>query len=966
LSLTLCTHNNKLNRRSDLTTAFPLTLLLFCCSNFHAFSQISISPGNTVYNQYFNTLGTVDAVWLNNVTLPGWYAAKETGGYVDEYRSSSIATTNGIYSYGNGSERALGSLTTSDSDDIVYGALFSNETGQTINSITLSFKVEHWHRGAATRPRHQRVKVSYAAANSVDISEDNLFDNDNFIDIPEAYLISIDTTTLVDVGLNGNDISALITVTFPVTLQNNWQFFLRFYDDNTPTFDMGLAVDDLSITFSTTIVPRIVANSGYTIFSYLDMGIIYDIPEQTFGYLTPVADDLIAWQQILQNFYIGNLNATDASAYGYSVAEYTDVEGESFNILRKQNTSQYFWGTYVKAVAPTNTKLSLQLPHPVDDDFTGTQGSAVFHLSNASSVMIAGISRCGSGINSPSGCVGETDSCLPDEPFRSSDVAHAVNSVFHVATTVLATLNPSLVFVQLHGFSQGNNDSDFYISCGTRDAHHKNVPDYAVMVRENLLDINYDFDIKIAHLDEDSEYAARDNVQGRYLNLYPGTVCSGIIQPVTVTNRFLHIEQYPEFREFPNHYSELATALGEAINPDPYLKAINISSPAFVYDQAFNDLNTNYPTHTWGNNLHVPGWYAVRGVDGLFSRYTIGNGSSHVGGLYVLGNPGSSERALGSLSTDDSMGDIAYGVLFKNETGVTLYGIELSYHGEQWRDTNEDAQTIALGYLINASMESHPLNIMSNSFTPVPAGNLTTSGDSDITNELDGNTNPVIITNLSIPIELPDDHEIFIRFFDPNDAGYDKIMAVDNFSASFSSVLPVDWVYFNITKKNGKPLLQWGADKENECKRYEIFRSEDGKYFESIATIPCKRKVLTNKYEHTDHSSLWQRIVYYRIAQYDESGEVTYSQVRSFSPTSAISPNVYYQNGELIIDADKESKLQSVKVLDHIGRVVCYETPSNEPGSHYTLNCPMPSNQLVIIQMIFESGTYVTHMRTGN
>lgn len=948
------------------TVTFWCVILLLLIGYHHNTSaQILIDTNNFQYTQNFNSLGIAeDNPWTNNVTLTGWYAASSEEGYYTSYRSSNAVTNSGIYSYGVDADRALGSITNQVSMAIVFGALFQNNSGVMLNSVQLTFDAEHWHRSETNLLGHQRTKVSYVVGSPVSIAASDLFTNNAFIDLPEAYLISVDTLR-TDAQLNGNDNAVTISVSFPVSIDPGEQFFIRFFDEDTNFKDLGLAVDNLSITFSSAVVPRIVANSGYTIFSYLDMGIVQDIPDQTFGYIIPDEDvDVPAWQQILDNFFSNNLDIVNVTAYGYEAVEFTDESGREFVILRKQNHSLYFWGTYVKALNPTNTVLCIQSPHAVDDANTGRQGAAVFHHTDASAFMLSGISRCAT--NTPSDCDGQTTACSPsNQPFKLSDVPHADNSIYHIATVTLATQIPSLVFVQLHGFSPSGSEPDFIISCGVASAMLKSVPDYPVLVRENLLTTNPTFDVQLVHVDSYPDLRALDNVQGRYLNLYPGDICSGQADPLSATNRFLHIEQFSDYRKYASYYLDLANAIGLAINPNPYVSAVAIENTSDTYTQNFDGLHTPGTTHTWGNNLHLPGWYAVRSVGGLLSSYRINHGSLSTGGLYSAGSTNSSDRALGSLSTTSSVGNTAYGMLFRNETGVTIYSVTLNYRAEQWRATNEPTHRVQLGYRIDDKINLHPTGILTNNFTNVPAGDLVSIDNGQSTGALDGNSNAVWISNLTIPIVLNPDQELFLRFYDPNDPGFDKLMAVDDFSASFSSVLLlVDWKYFNIIKKNGRPVLQWGAEKENSCNRYEILRSEDGKYFESIGVLPCKQKGLVNSYEFTDYSQLWNN-VYYKIAQFDHNGEVTFSPIRSFSPEKVAEPSVTFVNGEIVIQWENEASLLDVSVLDYMGREFCHGTPSQDSKGNYSLSCIIDRNQLVIVRLTFDSFSYVTHMRVA-
>ena len=97
-------------------------------------AQVRVSIG--VYHQDFGGLAVSGSSnpWLDNSTLPGWFAAKTEGGTsVGTYRASTGSDAiGGLHSYGASAsaERALGSLASGGVGDLVYAVVFTNDTGQ--------------------------------------------------------------------------------------------------------------------------------------------------------------------------------------------------------------------------------------------------------------------------------------------------------------------------------------------------------------------------------------------------------------------------------------------------------------------------------------------------------------------------------------------------------------------------------------------------------------------------------------------------------------------------------------------------------------------------------------------------------------------------------------------------------------------------------------------------------------------
>ncbi|HEY8898025.1 MAG TPA: hypothetical protein VIM79_24535, partial [Niastella sp.] len=130
-----------------------LYFLLVCVTTFistvtHA-QTISIAALNTPYNQSFNSL----AFTGTSATVPAGWFFFENGAAGAAYTANNGASNSGdTYSYGvtGNTERAFGCLL-SGSVTPVLGASFTNNTGATITTLTVSYTGEQWRLGAAGR-----------------------------------------------------------------------------------------------------------------------------------------------------------------------------------------------------------------------------------------------------------------------------------------------------------------------------------------------------------------------------------------------------------------------------------------------------------------------------------------------------------------------------------------------------------------------------------------------------------------------------------------------------------------------------------------------------------------------------------------------------------------------------------------------------------------------------------------------
>ena len=208
------------------------------------------------------------------------------------------------------------------------------------------------------------------------------------------------------------------------------------------------------------------------------------------------------------------------------------------------------------------------------------------------------------------------------------------------------------------------------------------------------------------------------------------------------------------------------------------------------YSQDFNSLATNGAGIAWVNNLTLPGWYASRSAAPQeVVDYDAGAGASTTGSLYSFGSSGSAERALGSLASG-TQGHFAYGVRLVNDTGVDRTNFVISYTGEQWRVANATVQTLGFSYQVGTSLtNADARNVQSwMRFPALDFHSPTTNG----IQALNGNepTNRMAFININLTgLVVPAGQELFLRWFDTEDAGSDDGFGVDDLAVSFG--LPV-------------------------------------------------------------------------------------------------------------------------------------------------------------------------------
>ncbi len=100
-----------------------------------------------------------------------------------------------------------------------------------------------------------------------------------------------------------------------------------------------------------------------------------------------------------------------------------------------------------------------------------------------------------------------------------------------------------------------------------------------------------------------------------------------------------------------------------------------------------------------------------------------------------------------------------------------------------------------------------------------------------------------------------------------------------NSVAVISSLLPVNWLSFNVTKQGSDAVLNWLVENENNTQYYYLQRSTNGTDFTTVGTV---NKSNAGNYTFTDTKIdiLGTKLLYYRVKQTDYNGLVKYSDIR--------------------------------------------------------------------------------------
>jgi predicted extracellular nuclease len=157
------------------------------------------------------------------------------------------SNTGDTYSFGasNAAERALGGVQSSNLAP-TWGASFTNNSGGAIIQMNLSYTGEEWRLGAAGRT--DRLDFQYSL-NATSLT------TGTWIDVDTLDFSSPAATPTVG-ALDGNAAANRTAISSSVTslnIPNGATFYIRWVDFNATGADDGLAVDDLTLSVTTSV-----------------------------------------------------------------------------------------------------------------------------------------------------------------------------------------------------------------------------------------------------------------------------------------------------------------------------------------------------------------------------------------------------------------------------------------------------------------------------------------------------------------------------------------------------------------------------------------------------------------------------------------------------------------------------------------------------------------------------------------
>jgi len=162
----------------------------------------------------------------------------------------------------------------------------------------------------------------------------------------------------------------------------------------------------------------------------------------------------------------------------------------------------------------------------------------------------------------------------------------------------------------------------------------------------------------------------------------------------------------------------LLSVIAGCLLTSPARAQVSLTTLGTPYTQSFDTLPASRSA-TWTNNSTIPGWFHAR--TGTGTTIVANDGSSNAGNLYSYGTGTATDRALGSLGSGNAaVGNLFWGVRLQNNTGATITALDVSYTGEQGRNSAAAAQTVAFSYLVGSPTVTGSLAEFQSAGVPAP------------------------------------------------------------------------------------------------------------------------------------------------------------------------------------------------------------------------------------------------------
>jgi uncharacterized repeat protein (TIGR01451 family) len=249
----------------------------------------------------------------------------------------------------------------------------------------------------------------------------------------------------------------------------------------------------------------------------------------------------------------------------------------------------------------------------------------------------------------------------------------------------------------------------------------------------------------------------------------------------------------------------------------PVAAQVSMTTLGVASTQNFDTLATSGTANTWtDNSTPLVGWYAQFTAAGQTANpitYRADAGGSNTGAIYSWGTGTATERAFGSVGSG-TPGNILRAIRLVNNTGSTITSLDVSFFGEQWRaggctptPCTPLAQTLDFQYQVANAGTITDANTPSTGWTDHNSLDFVTPAPGTSTAAaLDGNAaaNRTALS-ATITVTVTAGQEVWLRWFDTNDANNDHGLGFDDFSVTPQASVTPTLNIGDVTLAEGDP-----------------------------------------------------------------------------------------------------------------------------------------------------------------
>ena len=290
------------------------------------------------------------------------------------------------------------------------------------------------------------------------------------------------------------------------------------------------------------------------------------------------------------------------------------------------------------------------------------------------------------------------------------------------------------------------------------------------------------------------------------------------------------------------------------------------TAPTAPYTQNFDTLPASGSAQ-WANDSTIPEWFHAR--TGTGTTIVANDGSLNAGNLYSYGTGTDTDRALGSVgSGSSSTGSLYWGVRITNDTGSTITALDVSYTGEQWRNSAAGAQTVAFSYLVGSPTVSGSLAEFQSAGTAVPALDFTSPITGDVAGPRNGNLAPNrVFRSFSITgLSIPNGTQVMLRWADPDHTGADHGLSIDDVTVTPRGDPTVASAAVTATRSSRGVLVRWRTGAEIDTLAFNVYRGANGKRVKlNRSAIAARGSVSAGTYSYLDRRAPRARALRYWV-----------------------------------------------------------------------------------------------------